>query len=242
MEQKFYFSLQAQTPEGTVDSLKRYPFITPTYEAEINRSIITFEEDQKPALRFNTTYLYLSMTCLRISLWSTAESSPEAPSNYVRRESIDIIPANIESKEENFSLAIGTSKDLNPLEKIEVDPLHGECFIPFLKILGTEMTVLEQPYSRKSSTEISKIASEVSAATTKLEKSYSENLWNYGKLVGRVSGKFIVTDPPFLKQMHCGVHTESGFSFVSSSVLMNDANFGGGFCGLGSTKIPSEVF
>lgn len=65
-------------------------------------------------------------------------------------------------------------------------------------------------------------------------------MWFCGKVVGKVTGQFILKDLPFLRQMLCGVHTEEGFCVVSSSVLRNEGNTGFSLCGSDS-KLPVEV-
>jgi len=70
---------------------------------------------------------------------------------------------------------------------------------------------------------------------------FEENLRNCGKLVGKISGKIIMNDPPFLQQMICGVHTENGFSVVTPSVLQNEESvLSFNLCG-NQSKTPQEV-
>ena len=80
----------------------------------------------------------------------------------------------------------------------------------------------------------------VAKTHTVLERSFSEAMWNCGKLIGKITGRVSFNDPPSLKQMLFGVHTESGFSFLTSSVLRNESVFSVGLCG-GCSKIPHEV-
>lgn len=49
-----------------------------------------------------------------------------------------------------------------------------------------------------------------------------------------------MNEPPFIKQMLCGVHTEDGFVIVTSSVLQNESVLSFNMC-TGKSTIPSEV-
>lgn len=231
LEDKYYFTIQAQTPEGTVDSSNiKSPVSIPTNDINTGQ-YIQYTGTDLQLLKFSTTYTYLSSSCIRIALWY----APEMQATVLqRRYSIDPNIA-IECKEPDCCVK-SNDPETDALEKFEADPLFGECYISFLKLLADEMIILEAPISPGPRNQDS-----VRNYPIKLEKPFSETLWNCGKKVGMVSGTFIINDPPFLKQMICGAHTEHGFSFIPSSVL-NDPSLSFGDCGCFSVeKIPSEV-
>ena len=230
LEDNFYFSMQAQTPEGSVDSIAAKSQVLPPTNVDSLGQYIEFIGKNLPKLKFSTTYTYLSSSCIRVSLWH----SPDLADPIIaRRFSMDTNPCIERNEDKTFSGTCINQLDTEVLIDVESDPLFGECYIPFLKLLANEMTVLE-PSSESTKTDI--------VANAKLQKTFSERLWNCGKMVGKITGSFIVSDPPFLRQMLCGAHTEDGFCFNSSNVLLSNPTFDKKLCNCFIVEeVPPEV-
>ena len=79
-EHNYYFTLQAQTPESTVDANTKSDDIRPTYESDVNRSFIRIgsasyspNETKLPSISLPASYYQLSSSCLKIALWLEPE-------------------------------------------------------------------------------------------------------------------------------------------------------------------------
>lgn len=73
-----------------------------------------------------------------------------------------------------------------------------------------------------------------------LVRDFRDSMWYSGRVVGNISGRVVIKNLPFFKQMLCGVHTERGFCIVSSSVLKYEGKLGFSSC-TSQDKFPSEV-
>jgi hypothetical protein len=152
-EQWFYPSLQAQTPEGTVDSDVTQSGALAKYVSEVDRSMLEFssslgEGTRVANVKFQTSYAHLTSSCLRVGLW--VGSGPSESPTMKRRLSSDT-NTNLEPKEEeNKSPAVeqvilmdAEQQEHKPVPMDENAPLFGECYLSFPKLLGEEMTVFD---------------------------------------------------------------------------------------------------
>lgn len=168
-ERKLYLTLQSQTPEGTIDSEHKTKYALPQFEPAINHSILVFPnsvvpEDSMPYVKFHTTYAHLTLSCIRISFRFAPESGSLSSSherkgsnvtvelgdyNQEKEEKPEKCKDQPEGKmcdEENPKALskINDFPDVKIVDKYESDPMFGECYISFPKLLGKEMTVLEE--------------------------------------------------------------------------------------------------
>ncbi len=84
-EHNYYFKLQAQTSDSTIDSEVKCHNIKPVYESDLNRTILQISgttaalAQKLPGLSFHTTYSQLNASCLKISLWAEPEKPLQTP-------------------------------------------------------------------------------------------------------------------------------------------------------------------
>ncbi len=268
-EHNYYFTLQAQTPESTIDSDMRCHNIRPVYESEVNRTFLQIGTGSPshaalPSISFQTTYSQMSASCLKILLW--AEPEKLQAGHLASADKIMAVRENeYKSKHEGEApfAEVTLLKRISLAEKYESDTLVGEFYISFPKLLGEEMKIFDQKDAtlihkhivwifcekknlenptKKSSLDRTAFpsADKESKLSAKLLRHFNETMWYCGKVVGKVTGSFLVKDLPFFKQMLCGVHTEEGFCVLTSSVLRNENTSRLGFCDR-SGKLPAEV-
>lgn len=159
-EEKYYFSLQAQTPEGTIEGVSKCSCAEPIYESQLNSTSIEYPNPQTstadmPYLQFQTACALLSSSCIRITLWISPDNKT---AELLKLEGSFMTEPNEEQKEKDDCCADPNGKKMEIdcgnqikairkntiLERIETDPLFGVCHISFPKLLGDEMTVFDK--------------------------------------------------------------------------------------------------
>jgi hypothetical protein len=146
-EHNYYFLLQAQTSESTVDGDLLCHNIKPTYESEVNRTLIKIEatdppssEVKLPVITFPTSYKQLSSSCLKVALWR----EPENAATIVKQKSS---VSSLEIEEGSVCCTPATHELLKRMklaEKLETDVLVGYFYISFPKLLGEEMKIFDK--------------------------------------------------------------------------------------------------
>jgi len=248
-EHNYYFLLQAQTSESTIDGDITCCNIRTTYESEVNRTFIRIEaigppssKVKLPTITFPTSYKQLSSSCLKIALWRESENSAS-----MTRQRPSISSRDIEEGSDPFSpMTHELLKKIKLAEKLEADVLVGYFYISFPKLLGKEMNIFDKKDASLMNNHLNVRKENIhrmdsdSKFSRDLVRDFSDTMWYSGKVIGKVSGRFHIKGLPFFKQMLCGVHTENGFCVVSSSVLKYEGKLNIGSC-TGNSKLPSEV-
>eukprot|EP01022_Parablepharisma_sp_SALTPOND_P014504 TRINITY_DN1977_c0_g1_i1.p6 TRINITY_DN1977_c0_g1~~TRINITY_DN1977_c0_g1_i1.p6 ORF type:complete len:192 (-),score=28.16 TRINITY_DN1977_c0_g1_i1:3037-3612(-) len=154
-EHNYYLTLQAQTPESTIDSEMKCHNIRPVYESEVNRTFIqigggagSHGNEKLPTISFPTTYAQMTSSCLKIALWLEPEKiqglGPHPPSVAEKSREVEEEKSRHDHSSEKQMNELTLLRKLTLAEKYESDTLIGEFYISFPKLLGEEMKIFDK--------------------------------------------------------------------------------------------------
>jgi hypothetical protein len=168
-EHDYSFSLQAQTSDVTIESDVKSPNLHAIYEPAVNRTFLQLTSNSDnliklPCLTFETTYVHISSSCLKICLWRPVDESLASPSpmrsvsgsgGIVSFSSIQLnVPtASTGIADLRSAIAAGNPsapstspgvRELLQRAREDADVLLGESYIAFPKLLGEEMLIFDQ--------------------------------------------------------------------------------------------------